>query len=141
MKKIMFIGQTGCGKTTLTQALRGQEISYVKTQAVKYCGIVVDTPGEFVENRRFYSALMTSALKADIIGLVQDATRKTSIFPPKFAAMFRKKVIGIISKADLSEGDAERSERFLKRAGATAVLTTSATDKTGIPELMALLAD
>ena len=69
MKKIMFIGQTGCGKTSLTQALQGKELFYVKTQAVKYCGTVLDTPGEFVENRRFYSALMTSAMKADVIGL------------------------------------------------------------------------
>ena len=141
MKKIMFIGRTGCGKTSLTQALHGQKMSYLKTQAVKYCGTVVDTPGEFVENRRFYSALQVSASKADIIGLVHDATCTNSVFPPKFGAMFRKKIIGIISKSDLEQGDAERSAKFLKMAGAAHILKTSAVDKTGIQDLVDLLAD
>ena len=90
MKRIMFVGQTGAGKTTLTQALHGEGISYLKTQAVRFRGFVVDTPGEFAENRMYYSALLVSASKADVIGFVQDATRKHNIFPPRFAAMFTK---------------------------------------------------
>ena len=31
MRKIMLVGRTGCGKTTLTQALKGKEITYHKT--------------------------------------------------------------------------------------------------------------
>ncbi len=139
MKKIMFIGKSGCGKTSLTQALHGQDITYLKTQAVKYNGMVVDTPGEFAENRRFYSALMVSATKADIIGFVQDATARVSIFPPKFATMFKKEVIGIISKTDLDGGDIERSERFLKLAGAGTILETSAVEKIGVQGVLALL--
>ncbi len=139
MKKIMFIGKSGCGKTSLTQALHGQDITYLKTQAVKYNGMVVDTPGEFAENRRFYSALMVSAAKADIIGFVQDATARVSIFPPKFATMFKKEVVGIISKTDLDGGDIERSERFLKLAGAGTILETSAVEKIGVQGVLALL--
>ena len=36
MKKIMLIGRTGCGKTTLTQKLNDEEVRYKKTQAVSY---------------------------------------------------------------------------------------------------------
>ncbi|MCG8633931.1 MAG: EutP/PduV family microcompartment system protein [Desulfobacterales bacterium] len=139
MKKIMFIGKSGCGKTSLSQALHGQDITYLKTQAVKYAGMVVDTPGEFAENRRFYSALMVSAAKADIIGFVQDATARVSIFPPKFASMFKKEVIGIISKTDLDGSDIPRSERFLKLAGAGTILETSALERTGVARVLELL--
>ncbi|MCG8684373.1 MAG: EutP/PduV family microcompartment system protein [Desulfobacterales bacterium] len=139
MKKIMLIGKSRCGKTSLTQALQGLDVTYRKTQAVTYSGMVVDTPGEFAENRRFYSALMVSAAKADVIGFVQDATAKNSIFPPKFATMFKKEVIGIISKTDLDNRDLEKSRRFLKLAGARTVLETSAVTAYGIDSLLDIL--
>jgi len=34
MKKIILIGRSECGKTTLTQALKGEKIHYHKTQYV-----------------------------------------------------------------------------------------------------------
>ena len=47
MKKIILIGRVAAGKTTLTQALRGEEIKYYKTQYVNYLDTVIDTPGEY----------------------------------------------------------------------------------------------
>ena len=91
MKKIMLIGKTGCGKTSLTQAIQGDDVIYRKTQAVNYHKTIVDTPGEFMENRRFYSALMVSSIQCDMVGFVQDGTAINSIFPPQFASMFKKK--------------------------------------------------
>ena len=139
MKKIMLVGKTGCGKTTLTQAIQGQKISYRKTQAVNYSKAVVDTPGEFAENRRFYSALVVSSYTCDIIGFVQDATAINSIFPPKFAAMFTKKVVGIITKTDLDNCNFLRAEKFLKWAGASEIVQTSAIDNIGIDTLQCYL--
>ena len=45
MKKLMLLGRVAAGKTTLTQALRGEEIKYYKTQYVNYLDTVIDTPG------------------------------------------------------------------------------------------------
>lgn len=141
MKTIMLVGRTGCGKTTLTQALEGRELCYRKTQAVTYRGQVVDTPGEFIENRRCYANLTVTANTCDIVGFVQDATAVNSVFPPKFAAMFtRKQVVGIITKTDLGQGDLFRAEKFLRWAGATRIFATSAVDRAGISALQALLA-
>ena len=36
MKKIILMGRVGCGKTTLTQALRGKTIHYHKTQYINH---------------------------------------------------------------------------------------------------------
>ncbi|OQY13548.1 MAG: ethanolamine utilization protein EutP [Desulfobacteraceae bacterium 4572_19] len=139
MKKLLLVGKTGCGKTTLTQAIQDQKISFRKTQAVSYSGAIVDTPGEFAENRRFYSALVVSSYTCDIVGFVQDATAINSIFPPKFATMFNKKVIGIITKTDLDNCNLLRAQKFLKWAGVSEIIQTSAIENIGIKTLQSYL--
>lgn len=43
--KIMLVGRTGCGKTTITQRLLEQPLVYQKTQMIIYEGDIIDTPG------------------------------------------------------------------------------------------------
>ena len=50
MKKIILMGRSECGKTTLTQALKGDVIHYHKTQYINHYDVVIDTPGEYAEN-------------------------------------------------------------------------------------------
>ena len=51
MKKIMLVGRSGAGKTTLTQALKGKKITYHKTQYINHYDVIIDTPGEYAENK------------------------------------------------------------------------------------------
>ena len=51
MRKIVLMGRSGAGKTTLTQALRGEKLTYHKTQYVNFQGALIDTPGEYVETK------------------------------------------------------------------------------------------
>ena len=133
MKKVMLIGRTGCGKTTLTQKLMNEEVKYKKTQAVTYKSKIIDTPGEYVENKMYYKSLLVLSADAKIIILVQSAVDGATLFPPKFSTMFPKKeVIGIITKVDLAEADIERSKRFLVDAGATEVFTIGLNDEEGL---------
>ena len=75
MKKIMMIGKIGCGKTTLGQRLTGETVSYRKTQSIQVIGDgIVDTPGEYLEQKQFYSALIVTAVEADVILLLLSAT-------------------------------------------------------------------
>ncbi|STR50557.1 putative propanediol utilization protein PduV [Klebsiella oxytoca] len=67
MKRLMLIGPSQCGKTSLTQGLRGEALHYKKTQAIEWSPMAIDTPGEYLENRCLYSALLTSACEADVI--------------------------------------------------------------------------
>lgn len=46
MRKIILIGRSECGKTTLTQALKGDVIHYHKTQYINHYDVVIDTKSE-----------------------------------------------------------------------------------------------
>ena len=136
MKKTMLIGRTGCGKTTLTQKLMNEEVKYKKTQSVTYKSKIIDTPGEYVENKMFYKSLLVLSADAKVIVLVQSATDGATLFPPRFSTMFpRKEVIGVITKADLENANIERSRKFLIDAGVTEVFTIGLDDSEGLEEI------
>ena len=134
MKKIMLIGRTGCGKTTLTQKLNDEEVRYKKTQAVSYKSKIIDTAGEYVENKIYYKSLLVISSDAKVIVLVQSAMDEATFFPPKFSTMFPKKeVIGVITKIDLAdESRVKKSERILQEAGATQIFKIGLNDEAGL---------
>ena len=136
MKKTMLIGRTGCGKTTLTQKLMNEEVKYKKTQSVTYKSKIIDTPGEYVENKMFYKSLLVLSADAKVIVLVQSAIDGVTLFPPRFSTMFpRKEVIGVITKTDLENANIERSRKFLIEAGVTEVFTIGLEDSEGLEEI------
>ncbi|MBG9792531.1 ethanolamine utilization protein EutP [Paenibacillus dendritiformis] len=141
MKTIIFAGSTGSGKTTLCQWLHGQEIAYKKTQAVETFDQAIDTPGECIENRYLYKMLLVSSVDADVIGLVQDCTKEESYFPPAFATMFAKPVIGIVTKTELArtEEDIAQARAFLQAAGAERIFEVSTVENVGVDALRAYL--
>ena len=65
MKKIILMGRSECGKTTLTQALKGDVIHYHKTQYINHYDVVIDTPGEYAENASLAKALALYTYEAD----------------------------------------------------------------------------
>ena len=68
MRKIILIGRSGAGKTTLTQALKGEEIHYHKTQYVNYSSCIIDTPGEYAQTHELGYALALYSYEADVVG-------------------------------------------------------------------------
>ncbi len=139
MAKVMFIGKTQIGKTTLIQALKQEELKYKKTQVVEFHTNIIDTPGEYMENPRYYSAIITMSFDADIIALVQDVSSEESYFPPGFGNMFNKKVIGVLTKIDMEHQNGNRSKEKLIEAGAREIYSVSAYDNIGIDALAKLL--
>ena len=57
MRRMMLVGRSESGKTTLTQAIRGENIRYQKTQGVAYTDILIDTPGEYIQTRHLGAAV------------------------------------------------------------------------------------
>lgn len=138
MKRIIFIGKTGSGKTTLCQSIDKLELKYRKTQSVEVYNKSIDTPGEYLENRYYYKALVVTAADADIIALVYDCTKEESYIAPGFASMFMKDVIGIITKIDLAEDESliKRAEKRLKEAGVSNIFKVDTLSGYGIEELV-----
>ena len=65
MRKMVMMGRSECGKTTLKQALKGKKLQYEKTQAVNYFDIIIDTPGEYAQCTDLARALALYAYEAD----------------------------------------------------------------------------
>ncbi len=135
----MLIGRVAAGKTTLTQALRGEEIKYYKTQYVNYHDTVIDTPGEYTERRETSGALALYAYEADVVGLVLSANEPYSIFSPCLTSMVNREVIGIISGIDKPDGNVERVTRWLKLAGCKKIFPVCAITGEGLRELIEYL--
>jgi len=141
MPKLMLIGATASGKTTLYQRLFGLPIGYAKTQALEFNGQIVDTPGEYLENRNYYSALLVTSMDVDYVALVMDCTDTQTVYPPGFTRMFTRPTIGIVTKTDLlPAGDTGcYAEHSLKLAGVDKLIRTSSYSGDGIEELKAFI--
>ncbi len=138
MKRTIFIGNVGCGKTTLSRRLNGESLEYKKTQAVDVIGkAILDTPGEYLELKRTYrGALMNTSADAEIVALTQSAVDKRNMFSPCYAGAFAKKVIGVVTKIDLAlPFDIGDAENILRVAGASDIFRVSSYSGEGIEEL------
>lgn len=139
MLKTMLIGEWRSGKSSLIRALSQSDYAPRKALAVDFFRNFVNTPSEFLENRRFYSALITVSADCDVLIFVQDATRASCQIPPCFASMFNRHVIGVITKIDLPNANLSRARRFLQQAGVKEIFCVSLAQHTGIKELAARL--
>lgn len=136
MKKLILMGRSEAGKSTLIQALRGEKIRYIKTQYVGYDEFIIDTPGEYCETSRLGGALAVYSYEADVIGLILSATEPYSLYPPCIVGMATRPVIGIVTKCDHKYAVPERAERWLKLAGCEKIFFTSSYNRDGIDEIL-----
>ncbi|EGW39516.1 EutP/PduV family microcompartment system protein [Desulfosporosinus sp. OT] len=119
MGKILLIGGIGAGKTSLKQMLMNEQVSYRKTQMLDFSQIFIDCPGEYLEIPRFYHVLIDTSHQVSEIWALQDATKPRTFYPPKFAKVFNKPIIGIITKVDLPKANLEQAVSYLVYAGIT----------------------
>lgn len=139
MRKLILIGRSEAGKSTLIQALRNEDIQYHKTQSVDYTGSIIDTPGEYAETSRLGGALAVFSYEADVIGLLLSAIEPYSLFPPCIVGMATRPVIGIVSKCDHPYANPERAKLWLELAGCKRVFFTSSYTHNGIDEIIKYL--
>ena len=141
MKKLILIGRVAAGKTTLSQALMGEQIHYYKTQYINYMDTIIDTPGEYTERRETGGALALYAYEADVVGLVLSANEPYSIFNPCLTSMVNREVIGIVTGIDKPDARPELVESWLRLAGCKRVFHVSSYTGEGIAEITAFLND
>ena len=139
MKKLALIGRSESGKTTLTQALRGEKIHYHKTQYVNHFDIVIDTPGEYAQVAHLGAALALYAYEADVVGLLLAATESYSLFPPNVVSMTNRDTIGIITKIDKENANVDQAKRWLELAGCKTIFYVNSVEQEGVAEIIEYL--
>lgn len=117
MKKVMLVGPVGAGKTSLIQALNKNNVQTGKTSSICFYDGAIDTPGEYAQIPRFYSALLVTAVEAQVVIVVQDATKTMPALPPGFAGMFPRPVVGVVTKMDLPSADRDKAAACLLQTG------------------------
>ena len=139
MKKIILIGRSGAGKTTLTQAMKGEEIKYHKTQYVNYFECIIDTPGEYAQTHELGYALALNFYEADVVGLLLSATEPYSLYPPNITCMVNREVVGIVTQINEPKADPERAARWLRLSGCKKIFYVDSTVGTGVPDILSYL--
>ena len=135
-RKIMFMGRSGAGKTTLTQALYGEDIEYHKTQYVNYSEYIIDPPGEYIEDKQFGFALALYSYEVDVIGFILAANEPFSLYSPASTATATREVIGIVTQINSEGADPMLAKEWLEIAGCEKVFFVDSVTREGLDELI-----
>ena len=138
-KKIMFMGRSGAGKTTIMQALYGEDIAYKKTQYVNYSQYIIDPPGEYIEDKQFGFALALYSYEVDVIGFILAANEPFSLYSPGTVAMATREVIGIVTQINAEDANPELAAEWLKLAGCEKIFFVDSVTREGLDKLIAHL--
>lgn len=141
MKKLFLMGRSEAGKTSLTQALRGEELHYVKTQYTSSDDDTIDSPGEYAESKHFSVGLACFSFEADAVAIVQAADEPYNLFSPSLRSFILRPLIGIITKIDSPYANIPMVRQWLENAGCDRIFLINNVTREGIDELMAYLAE
>jgi ethanolamine utilization protein EutP len=137
-KKIMLIGNSQIGKTSLTNCINSENFEVMKSQAISYGTNTIDTPGEYLESPMMHKYIISASQDADAVLFVQSFDQPIFSFPPNFAQVFNCRRVGVITKNDLAEkpNDLKLLLNNFREIGLTEpFFITSSRTKEGIEEL------
>jgi ethanolamine utilization protein EutP len=136
MKKLILVGRSEAGKTTLTQALKGEKISYHKTQYVNRFDVIIDTPGEYLQTKNLGNALAMYTFEADVVGILISAREPFSLFPPAVTPVCNREVIGIITQINSFGANVPQAKRWLSLAGCQTIFEVDSKTGEGISDII-----
>ena len=140
MKKLFLMGRSEAGKTSLTQALKGEALHYEKTQYVNTAADTIDSPGEYAESKHFSVGLACFSFEADVIAVVQAADEPFNLFSPGCHAFIQRPLIGVITKIDSPYANIPMVKQWLTNAGCERIFMINNVTREGIDELLEYLA-
>ena len=141
MKKLFLMGRSEAGKTSLTQALKGEELHYIKTQYTTTEDDTIDSPGEYAESKRFSVGLACFSFEADVVAIVHAADEPYNLFSPCLRAFILRPIIGVITKTDSPHANIPMVRQWLQNAGCERIFEINNVTRDGIQELLAYLDD
>ena len=139
MKKLFLMGRSEAGKTSLTQALKGEELHYTKTQYTTTDDNTIDSPGEYAESKRFSVGLACFSFEADVVALVQAADEPYNLFSSSLHSFILRPLIGVITKIDSPYANIEMVRQWMINAGCERIFLIDNKTRTGVEELLAYL--
>ena len=135
------MGRSEAGKTSLTQALKGEELHYVKTQYTNTNEDTIDSPGEYAESKRFSVGLACFSFEADVVAIVQAADEPFNLFSASSHCFIQRPFIGIITKVDSPYANIPMVRLWMENIGCERIFMVNNVTREGIDELMAYLKD
>lgn len=139
MKKLFLMGRSEAGKTSLTQALKGEELRYVKTQYTTTEDNTIDTPGEYAESKHFSVGLACFSFEADVIALVQAADEPFNLFGEGLHSFILRPLIGVITKIDSPYSNIPMVRQWMENAGCERIFLVNNATGEGVSELLEYL--
>lgn len=139
MKKLFLMGRSEAGKTSLTQALKGEELHYVKTQYTNTNEDTIDSPGEYAESKRFSVGLACFSFEADVVAIVQAADEPFNLFSPSSRCFIQRPFIGIITKTDSPYANIPMIRLWMENCGCERIFMVNNVTREGVQELLEYL--
>lgn len=119
MKRVVFVGEVGAGKTTLFNALQGDFELARKTQAIEFNEQgSVDTPGEYFTHPRLWRALINTLADCDVLVYVHGANNPQCRIPAGLLDIYpHMRRLAVISKATAVDADVPAIRELLASRG------------------------
>lgn len=136
MRKMYLCGRSEAGKTTLIQALKGEQTVYDKTQYVNTWDVLIDTPGEYYETKSLTcKALYCYSFECDLEGLIVGADEPFCVLVPGLHTCLNRPLIGVITKVDAPNANVPMVRQWLVEAGCCPIFEVDSITGRGIQEL------
>lgn len=136
MKKIILMGRSEAGKTTLTQALKGEKIKYHKTQYTNAYDIIIDSPGEYAETKRCGVGLACFSFEADIIVLLMAADEPFPVFECDCNCWTNRPTIGVITRINSPKANVPMVMEWMRNSGAEVVFPIDSVTGEGLDDFL-----
>lgn len=119
MRSTLWAGSTYSHVEIVVQCLLGRKKTLPRPMAVYREGNCVLTPGEYIENPWYFSALLVSSYDVDTVVLGYRLGEPFNPYPPATAGAFNRNVVGVVIMNDaLDRSQIGESVRLLRLAGA-----------------------
>ena len=130
MRSTLWVGSTYSHVETVVQRLLGVKKTLSRPMAVYREGNCVLTPGEYIENPWYFSALLVSSYDVDTVVLGYRLGEPFNPYPPATAGAFNRNVVGVVIMNDaLDTSQIGESVRLLRLAGANDICVVTESEE------------
>lgn len=134
-KRIMVLGASRSGKTTIVNYLNNYKGPLKRRADVIYGENTMDIPSQYIESPWMYKHVIALAQDASKVLIILDYENPREVYPDGFAFSLNKEAIGVINKID-DVKNLEKCKRQLKRIGVKEpYFLISKNDEVGIKSL------